>query len=565
MQKIQTHKIQCDVAVIGGGTAGLNTAIGAAEKGADVLVVDKAPIERSGAIAGGIDHFMAYLESGEPWDTREAYLQYAARVAKGTVNLKVQEKVFCDELFPALERMEKIFGNSLRLKGRSELYRTQSMGQPGPYWINFDGKKLKPKMAKAVRRAGCRVLDSVQVTNLFLHQGELAGFTGFHIRTGDFYQVQAKAVVISTGSANRMFKAQGDNPFNLWYCPACTGDLHRAAYDVGVEMANVEFIRMTIVPKGLSAPGFNAFFGMGSKLVNALGEEFMENYHPMGIKAPRNWIVWATMMEIKEGRSPIFIDCSHLTRTEREHLFGTLGVDKDTLPEFLAAKGYLEEGTRIEVTLSEPMNARPGEMVGSGVKIDENCASNIPGIFAAGDSSDQMGCLHVCTTGGYLAGKNAALYAQQTTAFRDLSAKAMTEERKRVFRPLENEQGLNPRELEDTVRDIATANFGPIKSAQSLTTAIEKLDRLDSVLPTLRAANLHELLRCHEAINIQQWAKVPAYASLARRESRTIPYHYRVDYPETNDGEFCGLIVVRRGERGEATTRFEAIDYSAYL
>ena len=70
----EVHRLKADVAVIGGGTAGLNTALAAAEMGADVLVVDKAHIQRSGAIAGGIDHFFAYLDTGEPWDTRDAYL-----------------------------------------------------------------------------------------------------------------------------------------------------------------------------------------------------------------------------------------------------------------------------------------------------------------------------------------------------------------------------------------------------------------------------------------------------------------------------------------------------------
>ena len=60
----EIHKIETDVAVVGGGTAGLNTAMAAAERGLKVLVAEKANIERSGAIAGGIDHFHAYLETG---------------------------------------------------------------------------------------------------------------------------------------------------------------------------------------------------------------------------------------------------------------------------------------------------------------------------------------------------------------------------------------------------------------------------------------------------------------------------------------------------------------------
>jgi len=200
---MKMHEINADVAIIGGGTAGLNSAMAAAERGLRVLVVDKANINRSGAIAGGIDHFMAYLETGEPWDSREAWLTYVGRVARGAANLKIHEAVYCEELQSTLQRIERI-GISLREPATGKFYRTRALGQPGPYSINFNGKRLKPAMAAEVRRLGCEVLDRVQVTNLYLHDGELAGFTGFNIRTGDFYVVKAKATVISTGNTNHV-------------------------------------------------------------------------------------------------------------------------------------------------------------------------------------------------------------------------------------------------------------------------------------------------------------------------------------------------------------------------
>lgn len=560
MKMGEVHQIEADVAIIGGGTAGLNSAMAAAERGLKVLVAEKANIARSGAIAGGIDHFMAYLETGEEWDSREAYLKFAVRIAKGAVNMKVHEAVYCDELKPAIERVERI-GISLRDPSTGKFYRTQALGQPGPYAINFNGKRLKPAMAKEVKRLGCQVLNRVQVTNLFLHDGELAGFTGFNIRTGDFYQVRAKAVVISTGNTNRMFRPQTGNPFNLWYCPACTGDLLRQAFDAGVELANMEYIRMTIVPKGFSAPGFNAFLGVGSHLVNSLGERYMERYHPMGEQAPRNQIVWAAIQELKEGRGPVYMDCRHLSEKDREHLFTTLGYDKDTLPDFFIKKGYNLEGTRIEMTVSEPMQARPSEQCGSGIKIDENCASNVPGIFAAGDGSDQMGCLHMCVSGGYAAGKRAAEYAGRTSHLRPLDPGEMAAERERVFEPLGKKKGTGYWEFEDIVRIITTDHFGPVKTEDSLKGALAKLDRLDEARSELKADNLHELMRVHEAMNIQQVAKITAAAALARRETRFPPYHYRADFTETDDENFCGLIVVKKGQDGEATTRFEPLSY----
>ena len=559
--KTDVKKISTDVAIIGGGTAGLNSAMAAAERGLKVLVADKARIERSGAIAGGIDHFHAFLESGEPWDTRESYLTgWVTKISRGASNLKIQEKVFCDEVKAAIERVERI-GIALRDPNTGKFVRTQALGQPGPMAINFNGKLLKPKMAKEVRRLGCEVLDRVQVTKLLLHNGEFAGFTGFDIRTGVFYEVRAKAAVIATGNTNRMFKGQTRTPFNIWYCPACTGDLHRAAFDAGVELANMEYVRMTIVPKGFSAPGFNAFLGLGSRLVNSLGEAYLERYHPMAEKAPRNQIVWATYREVKEGRGPIYMDCRHLTQKDREHLFTTLGYDKDTLPDFFIKKGYNLEGTMIEMTVSEPMQARASEVSGSGIKIDENCSSSVPGLFAAGDSSDQMGCLHMCTAGGYAAGKRAAEYAKGLGSLRPLQNEELAAERARVYRPLERKDGVKYEELEDVVRTITTDHFGPVKTEISLKSALEKLGKLDSVHEEMKAGNLHELMRVHEAMNIQQVAKITASAALERKESRFQPYHYRADFPETDNKNYCGLIVVKKGEGGRIVTRFEPLYY----
>jgi adenylylsulfate reductase subunit A len=560
MHSGQDFQIETDVAIIGGGTAGVNCAMGAAELGLKVLVVDKANINRSGAIAGGIDHFHAFLETGEPWDTREAWLKYVGRLAKGAVNLKIHEAVLCEEIKSGIERVERI-GIPLRDPSTGKFFRTQALGMPGPYAINFNGKKLKPAMAKEVRRLGCQVLDRVQVTQLFLHDGEMAGFTGYNIRTGDFYQVRAKAVIISTGNTNRMYKSQTGNPFNLWYCPACTGDLHRQAFDAGVELANMEYTRMTIVPKGFSAPGFNAFFGMGSRLINALGENFMERVHPMGDRAPRNYMVWGAIQELKEGRGPIYMDCSHLSQKDREHLFTTLGYDKDTLPDFFIKKGYNLAGTMIEMTVSEPMQARPSEQCGSGIKINEKCAANIPGLFAAGDASDQMGCLHMCVSGGYAAGKHASEYARKIKHLKPLDAGKIKTEKNRVFKPLHKKAGMPYWEFEDIVRIITTDNFGPVKTETSLKTALEKLGRLDDAHEDLKADNLHELMRVHEAMNIQQVAKITATAALARKESRFPPYHYRADFTETDDENFCGLIIVKKGKAGDIQTRFEPLSY----
>jgi succinate dehydrogenase/fumarate reductase flavoprotein subunit len=116
----------------------------------------------------------------------------------------------------------------------------------------------------------------------------------------------------------------------------------------------------------------------------------------------------------------------------------------------------------IEMTVSEPMQARPSEQCGSGIKIDAKCASNIPGLFAAGDSADQMGCLHMCVAGGYAAGKHATDYARQTKHLRPLDNRKIKAEKDRIFKPLQKKAGMSYWEFEDIVRNITTDHFGPV-------------------------------------------------------------------------------------------------------
>ena len=328
-----TTQIETDVLIIGGGLAGCNAAIGAAERGVRVVVLDKGKIERSGDIAGGVDHFMAYLEEGEPWDTADAYLEYVGRIARGAIDLRITEAVFCRELKGSIERMARI-GNPLTNPKTGKFYRTKSMGQPGPYFINFNGKRLKPLLGQEVRRLRCTVLDRAVTNGLLMDGTHVAGATAFHIRTGEFYVVKAKAVVIATGNTNRLYQSQAGSTFNGWQCPSNTGDGQVLVFGAGARLANTEYLRVTVVPKGFSAAGLNAFMGMGCYMINSLAEQFMSRYHPMGNNAPRYKLVEGVMNEIREGHGPVFIETRHLSENDMAHLKATLGYDKDTLPDF---------------------------------------------------------------------------------------------------------------------------------------------------------------------------------------------------------------------------------------
>jgi adenylylsulfate reductase subunit A len=550
-------ELVADVAVVGGGLAGLNTAIAAAERGARVVVLDKAKIERSGAIGGGVDHCMAYLNEGEPWDTREGYLAFVKTAAHGIVNIKVHEKVFCDELDHMLSRMARI-GCPLSDPATGRYYRTRSFGMPGPYWINFDGKNLKPVLAKEVRRLGCEVLDFVTATKVFVDGGRVTGIAGVHIRDGSFHVVHCPAVVLSTGNTNRLYETPSGMPFNTWLCPYDTGAAQALALEAGASLANMEFVRMTIVPKGFSAPGLNAFAGEGATFINGLSESYMTRYHPLGDKAPRNVLVHGALTEMREGRGPLFLDCTRIAPESMRKLKATLGMDKDTLPDYLAQKGIDIAVEPFEIEVSEGMQTGPVEVVGSGVKIDESCMSVVEGLFAAGDCADQMKIVHMAVAGGYAAGTNAVAYARANPAT-GTAPQEILAERARALAPLERKAGTHYREIEDVLRRIMKESVGPVRSEGGLRTAGRKIARLKAELAHLKAHNPHELMRCLESENLFTVGEVMVAAALARKESRLIPYHYRVDYPETDDQNWAGQIVVSR-HNGDLRTEFVPLD-----
>lgn len=541
------NRISADVLIIGGGVAGLNAALTAAELGAQVVVADKGVIERSGNIAGGVDHFLAYLGTGPEWDTREAYLRCTWDVSQGAADLQVVDAVYCAELENAITRFAEIGVDLKRPDGT--YYRTQSYGHPGPWWINFNGKRLKPKLGAAIRKAGCKVLDRVTVTDLLVGKdGRVAGALAFHIRTGEFYEISAKTVVVASGGINRLYVSPSGLAFNTWLCPVNTGDGQALAYRAGATLANMEILRMTLGPQGLSAAGLNAFMGMGARLVNSSHQEFMARYDLRGNGAPRYKLVSGVLGEMREGRAPVYLDCRHLEEEDLRHLVKTLGYDKDTLPDFFEQKGIDLKNDLLEISISEGMQGGPSELTGSGVKIDSNCESTVPGLFAAGNCSDQCRSLHMAFSSGIRAGRQAAQEALKQKTFLDLDQDEVSTRMDERSRPMAAAGGAFWGEFEDVLKRVMTLGAGPVRSAPGLEHARSSLEQLKAYASELRAENYHQLCRITEACNMLEMGSVLIHSAQFRKESRFGIGHFRSDFPERDDQSWLGQVLVKKGE-----------------
>ena len=99
--------IDTDLLIIGGGVAGTMAAIGAREReNVDVLILEKAHIDRSGDAGGGNDHLLAHLNSGPEWDTDQVMAEYHARLSQGLIDPEVPYRLHISRIRDIVERLE---------------------------------------------------------------------------------------------------------------------------------------------------------------------------------------------------------------------------------------------------------------------------------------------------------------------------------------------------------------------------------------------------------------------------------------------------------------------------
>jgi succinate dehydrogenase/fumarate reductase flavoprotein subunit len=542
--------LDTDVLIIGGGVAGCLAAIGATELGARVAVLDKGGLlERCGSIAAGVDQILAVAEDGPEWDTPEYLLQHIPKLTDYIVDMKPVE-TFVRGLPGMLRKLEKM-GVPFRDRATGKYFRHRTFGLPGEYHIDFDGSKFKPKISRAVIDSKAQLFLRTMAVNFWLRKNQAVGASGFHIRTGEFYCFRARAIVLATGDTNRLSRNASGLAFDSWHCPYNTGDAQAMAARHGVFLANMEFTENTITPKGISSQGTNSLTGLGAHFINAKGERFMLKYDPAGERARRDILTSAIVAETAAGNAPLYCDCRHLPPDTLQRLEETLGVDRPSLPRWFKEKGIDLKKEPFEVTVSEFSSRRGGVYFrGSGILIDDTTATNIAGLFAAGDCCTVSGGISGAAVMGYEAGRQAATFARHNGAEECFQDQEIEAERERILYPCRNANGIAPRDYEDRVRRIVTDYVGYRRTETKLRSAIEELRRLASEEPSLVARDSHELMRAHEARSIREVAEMVATAALERRESRGSYSHFRADFPKRDDRKWRKMIVLKKRDSG---------------
>ena len=528
--------IDTDVLIIGGGTAGCFAGITLGKKkDLDVLIVEKANIVRSGCLAAGVNAINAYITKGRvPQD----YVDYCKKDADGIVRedllLSMSERL--NHVTKIMEDLGLVI-----LKDENGEYVAR-----GNRNIKINGENIKPILADVVKKQdNVTVINHLNITDFIVENNEIKGAYGFDVNNAEFYEINAKAVLVATGGAAGLYRPNnpGFSRHKMWYPPFNTGAGYAMGINAGAEMTTFEMRFIALRCKDTIAPTGTIAQGVPAKQLNSNGEVYENKY---GLTTSQR--LYGTVTENREGRGPCYLGTKGISREQEEDLYKAYlnMAPSQTLKWLEAAGGPSEENVEIEGT--EPYIV--GGHTASGYWVDNNRETTIHGLYAAGDVAG--GCPQKYVTGALAEGEIAAqAIAERLTGsgkgfvVREASDEELSQEaleKKHEYESfLNNKQGLvDIEQTEEAMQKIMDQYAGGISTDYQynearLELADEKIKFLEKSIDNLAAQDADDLLRIYEIRERLTVCRSVIAHLKARKETRWHSFAENMDYPAKSD------------------------------
>jgi len=541
--------IDTDVLVIGAGGAGSRAAIEAAKNNVHVTLLSKELLGKAHTCMaeGGYNAPLANVDPADNWQVhfKDTVVGGAWLNNQRLVEILVREAG--DRIFD-LEEYGAVFDRTLEGKIMQRPFGKQTYRRTC-YAADRTGHELMATLVEEVRRRDIDVLDEIFVINLLTSEGKAAGAVAIDYKTGNFLVFKAKAVVLASGGAGRLYKITTNAAQD-------TGDGYASAYRIGAKLVEMEMVQFH--PTGMVYPESHrgqlvteAVRGEGGILFNIKKERLMQRYEPKLMElAGRDVVARSIATEILEGRGTpqggVYLDVSHLPANLIE----------ERLPSML--KQFLDVGVDIR---KEPMQVAPtAHHFMGGLMIDENAETNIPGLYAAGEitggvhGGNRLGGNALADTQvfGKWAGENAAKQALKTK-MPPLDRKQIEREIRRARSFLKRKESVRPVEIKSRLQSLMWDKVGIFRTGKEIQEAIVEIERIkEKELPKLcvmdnKTRYNREWIEALEIENLVTAAEMVAKAALMREESRGA--HYRRDFPKTDNQNWFINIIVRQ-EKG---------------
>ena len=526
---------QADVLVIGGGAAGAMAAIRAREAGADVLLVDKSVFGRSGCAALASGAYITYM----PGDDLMIHL--------GGRGVLTNQTKAIEAIYATHDVLKILDGWGVRfVKERGDIWRGKggsgAAASGGLAAGLVGGGTAMMKVVRGVAlRAGVRVLNRVSVTDLLTSDGKhptggrVVGALGVSGREREVHVCEARSVVMCAGGFNFGYKRPGQwfagMPLNI------TSDGIAMQIRAGAVMGNMACgSKYLQTMEFMCAPGIEHFTTMGTSYFNRLGEDVMKRFSESEAEFTRRLSLGqAVALEMLEGNGPVYLDCTKLPPENIRMLYEVIPIIMNTLE----AGGYNISKERVPYL--PVLAATYGSSHGGGAVVDDQCRTSLPGLFAAGASSDGMNIspnlnLSWCMVLGWWAGLHAADHARNA----DLKGavgqqvESLSKSATQYLKP----EGTDFNEVHGRAADLLH-ELGVILSDEKITRVrrglMDILDTYDNVM----ARDPHDLVKVVGLRNsIEALTAVLDYL-LHRQESRGSVINR--DHPETDNEKWLVL------------------------
>jgi succinate dehydrogenase / fumarate reductase flavoprotein subunit len=534
--------IEYDLIIVGSGLAGLRAAIEAAKTSQTLKigVISKVQVMRSHSVsAEGGTAAVLFEEDG---DSVESHIYDTVKGSDFLADQDVAERL-CKEMPKEVYQLEH-WGMpwSRRKDGR--------IGQR-----NFGGYSF-PRATYASDKVGffemqtlydtCLKFDNISFLNewfvtAIIHDGQqFMGVTAIELSSGTFYTIRAKALIIATGGAGRIYS------FST-YALSSTPDGIDMAYRAGLALKDMEFVQFHptgILPSGILIT--EGARGEGGYLLNSNNERFMKNYAPSKMElAPRDIVSRAIMSEIRDGRGfkhETGVDCMKL---DLRH------VGDAVIREKLGAIREISIKFSGIDPSQEPIDIRPvcHYMMG-GIHTNIDGATELKGVWAAGEAAcnsvhgaNRLGANSTseCIVWGKITGKIAAEYALNSNRTSQFPHHLVTLEEKRIYDGVFRGQGdYNPYEIRQELTDIMNDKAYVYRTETDLVEGLKKLREIRAktwkhVDDKAKEYNTN-FSNVMELDSMFRVAEVVLLGAINRRESRGS--HSRLDYPNRDDANF---------------------------
>jgi fumarate reductase flavoprotein subunit len=404
--------------------------------------------------------------------------------------------------------------------------------------------------------------DECFVTNLLVDDGKVAGITALNLYNGQLEVIGAKAVIICTGGAGRIF------PFTT-NAAIKTGDGMALAYRAGVPLKDMEFVQYH--PTGLPGTGIlitEASRGEGGWLKNKDGYRYLQDYglgpptdtpvHRKMELGPRDILSRCHMQEYEKGRT-FEGPHGHYVHLDLRHLGEEMINAKIPFVRELASK-YVGIDP-----VYEPIPVRPvvHYMMG-GIHTDVTGKTSVEGLYAAGETAcvsingaNRLGSnsLTECLVFGARAGRASAEYAQsRVSPSSDPVTALANDEERRLDRVLRNDSGKEKiatiREGMQSAMEQGTGIYRDEAGMQKACDALRELrERFKDVTVEDKGDIFNtEVTAALELDCMLDIAEAVAHSAVNRKESRGS--HTRTDFPKRDDEKYLQHTLASRTPDG---------------